>query len=85
MVGVASTLLLFSLLMITVPLVTFYSALHGRLDPLLQPLLGPHLLADSRLTVAGGLGVLAVNAVLAAFLLAAWREAPPPPKAAKQE
>lgn len=85
MVSPAFTLLLFSLLMVAVPLATFYSALHGRLDGLLQPLLGPQALADSRLPVAGGLAVLAVNVVLAAFVAAAWLEAPPPPKAAAKK
>lgn len=76
----AGTVLLFSLLMFALPLGTFFSAWNGRLDPLLAPLLGHALLDDSRLTVAAVLAILAVNGVLAAFVTAAWLEAPPPPK-----
>lgn len=71
------TLLLFSILMIALPLGAFFSAWQGHLDGLLTPLLGTQLLEDHRLVVAGGLGVLGVNAVLAAFVAAAWFEAPP--------
>lgn len=76
----ALTLLLFSLLMVAVPLGAFFSAQQGRLDALLQPLLGQQVLQDSRTVVAGVVGVLAVNAVLAAFVVTAWLEPPPPPR-----
>ena len=79
------TLLLFSVLMVAVPLGAFFSAWHGRLDGALQPLLGQQLLEDHRLVIAGGLGVLGVNAVLAAFVVAAWLEAPPAPSNHKEE
>lgn len=81
------TLLLFSVLMVAVPLGAFFAAQQGRLDAALLPLLGQQTLQDNRTVVAGALGVLAVNAVLAAFVAVAWLEPPPPPKdaASKKE
>ena len=73
----AITLLIFSVLMAAVPLLTFVSAWQGTLDVFLSPLLG-HLLENHRLAVAGVLGALAVNLVLAAFVALAWLERPPP-------
>lgn len=64
-------LLFFSLLMAAVPLSAFNAAWQGRLDGLLQPIFGPQLLSQQRLAIAGGLGVLGVNFVIAAFVLAA--------------
>lgn len=72
------TLVLFSLLMVAVPLGTFFSVWQGRLDHLLSPLLGAQLLEQQRIVVAGALGVLGVNAVIATFVAAAWLEKPPP-------
>lgn len=83
--GAFSTVLLFSLLMVALPAACFLAALHGRLDPLLLPLLGQQVLRDSRVVVAGVLAVLAVNATMAAFVAAAWSERPPPPKTTKRE
>ena len=51
----AITLLIFSVLMAAVPLGAFVSAWQGRLDLLLSPLVGQHLLENHRLAVAGGL------------------------------
>lgn len=55
------TLLVFSLLMVALPLSTFSSAYQGRLDGLLQPLLGAELLEEHRVVVAGTLAVLGVS------------------------
>lgn len=78
--GAVATLLLFSVLMVAVPLGAFFAAQQGRLDAALQPLLGQQTLQDNRIVVSGALGVLAVNAVLAAYVAAAWFEPPPPPQ-----
>lgn len=79
------TLVLFSLLMVVLPLSTFFSTWKGRWDGVLQPVLGQQLLEDNRLAVAGVLGVLGVNLVLAAFVAAAWLERPPPAENHKEE
>ncbi len=78
--GAVATLLLFSVLMVAVPLGAFFAAQQGHLDAALQPLLGQQTLQDNRIVVSGALGVLAVNAVLAAYVAAAWFEPPPPPQ-----
>lgn len=71
-------LVLFSLLMVAVPLGAFFSTWHGLLDDVLNPVLGAQLLEQQRIVVAGALGVLGVNAVIATFVAAAWLERPPP-------
>jgi hypothetical protein len=73
------TVLLFSLLMVACPLGIYFSAAQGRLDSLLSALLGSQLLENNRTVVAGVCSVLAVNAVLLAFVVAAFLESPPPP------
>lgn len=78
--GAVGTLLLFSVLMVAVPLGAFFATQQGRLDEVLQPLLGQQTLQDNRTVVAGALGVLAVNAVVAVFVAVAWLEPPPPPQ-----
>ena len=79
------TVLLFSLLMVACPLGTYFSAAHGRLDSLLSPLLGSQLLQDNRTVVSAVCSVLAVNAVLLAFVVTAFLESPPPPPAADRK
>jgi hypothetical protein len=59
--GTVGTLLVFSLLMVALPLSAFFSTWNGRLDGLLQPILGPQLLQDHRLVVAAVLSVLGVS------------------------
>jgi hypothetical protein len=78
-------LLFFSLLMVAVPLSAFSAAWQGRLDSLLEPIIGSQLLAQQRVVIAGGLGVLGVNLVVAAFVVTAWLETSPPPRQEKTD
>lgn len=80
-----TTVLLFSLQMVALPAAAFLAAFHGRLDPLLVPLLGQQVVQNNRAVVAGVLAVLAVNVTIAAFVAAAWAEPPLPPKTTKCE
>lgn len=75
----------FAVLMVVFPLGTLLSVQQGRLDSLLQPLVGATVLEGNRTVVAGALGVLAVQLTLALFVVAAWAERPPPPKEAKRD
>ena len=79
------TLLFFSVLMVVVPLGTFFSAKQGRLDGPLGALVGQGALESNRLVVAGLAGVAAVNLVVATFVVVAWLEPPLPPRGAKQD
>lgn len=76
--AVVAKLLFFSLLIIVFPLITFFSSAQGTLDFVLFPLFGSQVVEDSRLLFSGTLAVVAVNLVLALFLLSAWQEKPPP-------
>lgn len=75
----------FAVLMVAFPLGTLLSVQHGRLDSLLQPLVGAEVLQGNRTVVAGALAVVAVQLTLALFVVAAWAERPPPPKETKRE
>ena len=69
------TVAIFSILLIAIPLGTFFAVLHGTIDSYI----GLDTLSDSnRLIFAGIIGVVSVNLVVAAFLIAAWREPVPP-------
>ena len=78
------TLLLYSLFMFAAPLGTFFSISHGLLDSYITPALGQEFVTRNRLSLAGGLSVIAVNIVLGAFIVAAWRE-PVAPKNHKED
>ena len=82
------TVAIFSVLLAAIPLTTFFGVLHGRADILLATLLGQSQVSDSaRLAFAGIIGVVSVNLVVAAFIVAAWREptGTPPTEDAKKE
>lgn len=69
------TVAVFSVLLAAIPLSTFFAILHGKADGLLSTVLGQPQVTDStRLILAGAIGVVLVNLVVAAFLVAAWRE-----------
>ena len=72
------TLLIFSALMVALPLNAFFTVQQGRLDGPLSALLGPQVLQEQRLALAGALAVVCVNLVVAGFVVAAWLERPPP-------
>lgn len=79
------TVAVFSVLLAAIPLSAFFATINGKLDAIIAPLLGQTLLTDSnRLILAGIIGVLLVNLVVAAFLVAAWREPVPPSSTATQ-
>ena len=79
------TVAVFSVLLAAIPLSAFFATINGKLDATLAPLLGQTLITDSnRLILAGIIGVVSVNLVVAAFLVAAWREPVPPPSSAAQ-
>lgn len=78
MMDVLTKLVVFSLLMVALPLGTFFSANQGAWDALLRPLVGSQVLEANRLLLAGGLAVAAVNLVLVSFVVSAWREKLPP-------
>lgn len=72
-------LLLFSLLLAAIPLLTLFAGAQGTLDPVFVALIGPQLLTESnRLLLSGVAAVAAVNVVLIAFLITAWKEPTPP-------
>ncbi len=79
-----ATLAVFSFLLAAIPLSTFFAVLHGWGDPLLAAL-SLSLTDTTRLVAAGVTGVVAVNLVLAAFVVAAWVEPAPPPPRAKDD
>lgn len=75
--GVA-TVTVFSLLLAAIPLSAFFAATQGWLDPAYAALLGGQAITkSSRLILAGLTGVVFVNLVVAAFLVAAWLEPVP--------
>ena len=77
----------FSVLLVAIPLSSFFAILHGRFDEPIATLLGQSPLNDtSRLVFAGLAGVVSVNLIVAAFLIAAWSESvPPQEERAKEE
>jgi VMA21-like domain len=79
------TVAVFSVLLAAIPLSAFFATINGNLDATLAPLLGPTQNTDSnRLIFAGIIGVISVNLVVAAFLVAAWREPVPPSSTAQR-
>ena len=75
--GVA-TVAVFSLLLAVIPLSVFHAATQGRLDAVYEAILGAQpITPSSRLILAGVTGVVFVNLVVAAFLVAAWLEPAP--------
>lgn len=83
--GAPATILTFAILMVVLPLGTLLATTQGRLDALLQPLLGQEVLDTQRTVIAGVLGVLAVNLTLVLFVATAWAERPLPPKDTKRD
>jgi len=80
------TVAVFSVLLAAIPLSAFFATINGKLDATLGSILGPDQITDSnRLTLAGIIGVVSVNLVLAAFLVAVWREPVPPPEREKED
>ncbi len=78
------TVAVFSVLLAAIPLSAFFATINGKLDATLAPFLGQTQITDSnRLILAGIIGVVSVNLIVAAFLVAAWRE-PVPPSSATQ-
>ncbi len=79
-----ATVAVFSILLAAIPLSTFFAVLHGRADALLAATSLP-LTDSTRLVAAGVTGVVAVNLVVAAFLVAAFAEPTPAPQRAKKD
>lgn len=80
------TVAVFSVLLAAIPLSTFFATINGKLDATLAPILGHTQITDSnRLILAGIIGVVSVNLVVAAFLVAAWREPVSPPQRPKED
>ena len=68
---------IFAVLLAAIPLSSFFAVLHGKADGLFATLLGQEQITENtRLVFAAITGVILVNLVVAAFLIAAWREQP---------
>jgi hypothetical protein len=76
----ARTVLTFALLLAAVPLATLALGLRGGLDPLFAALVGAGPSDAARPLFAGGAAVAVAHLVLAAFVVAAWREPPLGPR-----
>ncbi len=76
----------FSLLMILLPLSTFYAAYHSTLDPVYSSVFGaPPATQSARTTFAGALAVLVANLVTVAYVVSAFREPDMAPRGAKTD
>jgi hypothetical protein len=78
------TVAIFSVLLAAIPLSAFFATINGKLDATLAVFLGqPQISDNTRLVSSAIIGVVLVNLVVAAFLVAAWRE-PVPPSSSQQ-
>ncbi|CAL8463410.1 g2944 [Coccomyxa elongata] len=73
--GVIEKLVVFTVAIAIIPLSILYASLYGYLDPLIAVIFG-HVTSNLRQMFGAILAVLAVNMVLVAYVVSAYKEEP---------